>query len=79
MDSLVVLLINVGVGIVAGIATGYKNYKDKKKRKKLEKQVKEQQNMMNDIIEKIAPTNEPIETPSEAGYVHPASYHDTVE
>lgn len=74
MDSLVVLCINLGVGLIAGIAHGIKNYKDKKKRKKLEKQLKELKEKVDDTFG----NNEPIETPSEAGYHQPASYHDQV-
>lgn len=67
MDSLIGLFITLGVGAVGGIITGIDKYRDKKSKRKLKKRVEalEREKQNQDAI------NEPIETPSEAGYAKP--------
>jgi cell division protein FtsB len=76
MDSLIVLLVNIGFGLIAGIASGVKAYKDKKAKKKEKKKNLELQERIVKLESEAvkAPEqkpSEPIETPSEDGYYKP--------
>lgn len=68
MDSIVFVIVSVGIGIVAGIGNAVDKYKAKKSKNKLKKRL--------DILEAEKKAREeaeapPIETPSENGYSKP--------
>lgn len=76
MDALIIVIVNVTIGVATGIATAVKSYKDRKSKKKLKKRMAEMEARAKQEDElknanTARPANEPIETPSEAGYAKP--------
>lgn len=77
MDALIIVIVNVTLGVATGIATAVKTYRDRKSKKKMKKRMEEMEARVKQEEElKKANTaesrpNEPIETPSEAGYAKP--------
>ena len=76
MDNLIVILVNVGFGLIMGVASAVAKYKDKKAQKKIKKSLETANSRIDTLeAEKNTPQNniestsrEPIETPSEDGY-----------